>query len=136
MDSLASLAAPFFLAAMVAGCSGFSVPIEAGLTAPTTEAFTRLTSWRPFQSTPQPISVAAYVDSEPPPAVQRFRSQLVPDKPIERQRARRAPPLLSPAAIPYGVIEPIKTLPALNSVSCQTISAPGGRVRMECLPSS
>lgn len=136
-----SVAMTCILAAFGAGCSNRTAWDGANLTKPAGEAFAKLASWRPWQSTPEdptPLpsgkAVPAPVESKPlaPPTVAASEVRPMPvAKPVAQRQARRpAPPIVSPAAM----TQPGAGLAAPTTVRCQTSSAPGERVRMECLP--
>lgn len=155
MLSIPNRAAVCFFGFALSGCMQ-SMPTAETITRPTMEAFTRLSSWTPWRSSPeQPPPVVAA--QNPPPVVEAVEERSAPlavhlpvrPKPIARpapqlasSRTRPALPIATPVAAPAGaVISAVATtsapaasplLPA--KVVCQTASQPGERVRMECTP--
>lgn len=156
MLSIPNRAAVCFFGFALSGCMQ-SMPTADTITRPTMEAFTRLSSWTPWRSSPeQPPPVVVAVQN-PPPAVESVEHPSAPSvvhlpvrpKPIARpapqlasSRARPAPSIATPVAAPAAVVTPAAATaaaPAAASplpvkVVCQTANQPGERVRMECTP--
>lgn len=141
MARRASVAMTCILAALGAGCSNRNAWHGANLPKPAGDAFVKLASWRPWQSTadnpvpaPSEEALSAPVESKPlaPPTAAAVEARPMPvSKPVAQRHARRpVPPMVSPAAM----IQPAAGLATPTTVRCKTSSAPGERVRMECLP--
>lgn len=153
MLSIPNRAAVCFFGFALSGCMQ-SMPTAETITRPTMEAFTRLSSWTPWRSSPEqppPVVVAA---QSAPPMTEPVKEQPVPlavqpqakAKPVVRpapqlasSRARPVLPNVTPAAVtsaaaavPASAAASSSALPA--KVVCQTASQPGERVRMECTP--
>lgn len=153
MLSIPNRAAVCFFGFALSGCMQ-SMPTAETITRPTMEAFTRLSSWQPWRSSPDrppPVVAAAQLPApvvEPVkerPAVQhQARPVARPVPQLASSRARPMPPSAAPVAAPAATVTPAAaTVPAPDAasspalpakVACQTASQPGGRVRMECTP--
>ena len=156
MLSIPNRAAVCFFGFALSGCMQ-SMPTAETITRPTMEAFTRLSSWTPWRSSPeQPPPVLAAAQN-PPPVVEPVEQPPAPSvvrlpvkpKPIARpapqlasSRTRPVLPLVKPVTAPAAAVIPAAaTTPAPAAspllpakVVCQTASQPGERVRMECTP--
>lgn len=127
---------------MLAGCMQ-STPSADAMTKPAVEAFTRLSAWRPWQPTPEPqaqpqlASVSTTPVAAPPEApASTPPASPEPVRPTAAQ-SRLASALATPRVEPkrerrIAPPDQLKPLPA--SVSCQAVTQPGQRVRMECNP--
>lgn len=158
MLSIPNRAAVCFFGFALSGCMQ-SMPTAETITRPTMEAFTRLSSWTPWRSSPdQPPPVIVTAQSVPP-AVEPVEEQPAPEvvqpqarpKPAVRpapqlasSRGRPVPSVVAPVVVPAAAVTPAVTtapasVPAASpllpaKVVCQTASQPGERVRMECTP--
>lgn len=156
MLSIPNRAAVCFFGFALSGCMQ-SMPTAETITRPTMEAFTRLSSWTPWRSSPEQPALAAVAVQSPPPAAEPVQERPAPPdarsqpKPAVRDtqqpasaRVRPVTPALRPAIIPAAVVTPVpaaaeatpappeSSLPA--RMTCQTSNQPGERVRMECRP--
>lgn len=149
MLSIPNRAAVCFFGFALSGCMQ-SIPTAETITRPTMEAFTRLSSWTPWRSSPeQPPPVVVAVENPPPvvepterpPAPSVVRLPVKP-KPIARpapqlasSRTRPVTPAPVPAIIPAAVVTPAPPVTsAPGRLACKTANLPGERVRMECTP--
>lgn len=149
MLSIPNRAAVCFFGFALSGCMQ-SMPTAETITRPTMEAFTRLSSWTPWRSSPeQPPPMVVAVQNPPPvlepaehpPAPSVVRLPAKP-KPIVRpapqlasSRTRPVIPAPAPAIIPAAVVTPAPPVTSAPArLTCKTASLPGERVRMECTP--
>ena len=158
MLSIPNRAAVCFFGFALSGCMQ-SMPTAETITRPTMEAFTRLSSWTPWRSSPEQPAPVVAATQNPPPVVETAEEGPAPpavrlparSKPIVRPEPRLASsrlrsvlptgtPVVTPAA---AAIPAVATTPASAAASspflpakvvCQTASQPGERVRMECTP--
>lgn len=136
-----SVAMTCILAAFGAGCSNRNAWDGASLTKPAGDAFAKLASWRPWQSAsedpapaPSEHPAPVLVESKPlaPPTLATVEARPMPvSKPVAQRQAKRPAP---PIVLPTAMTRPGVGLATPTAVRCQTNSAPGERVRMECLP--
>jgi len=158
MLSIPNRATVCFFGFALAGCMQ-SMPTAETITRPTMEAFTRLSSWTPWRSSPEQLPPVVSTAQNPPPAAEPAQEQPAPPEarsqpkpgPAVRHtpqpastRTRPATPALRPAIVPAAVVTPApaaaqatptptdSSLP--GRMTCQTASLPGERVRMECRP--
>jgi hypothetical protein len=138
----------------LAGCMGQAIPAAESITKPTMEAFTQLSTWRPWQSKvqerpkeeerrkeeerlqqPQIARVETTLATEPQPITAPSTKHLQPSskpQPVPTRLATPRPAAPQPKIIPASAAEASAPLP--TAVSCQTFAQPGQRVRMECNP--
>jgi len=156
MLSIPNRAAVCLFGFALSGCMQ-SMPTAETITRPTMEAFTRLSSWTPWRSSPEQPPQPVVVQNAPPviEAVEHPPAPPVAQRPVRPQPiARPAPqlassrtrpvlPVATPVAAPAAAVIPVSaTSPAAAAASpllpakvvCQTASQPGERVRMECTP--
>lgn len=159
MLSIPNRAAVCFFGFALSGCMQ-SMPTAETITRPTMEAFTRLSSWTPWRSSPEQPPPVVVTAQNPPPAAEPVDEQPVtprvqpPPRPkpvvhrtpqLASSRARPVTPAPAAAIIPAAVVTPIpEAVPSVSAqpaspmlparVTCQTASQPGERVRMECTP--
>ncbi|UZF92247.1 hypothetical protein [Bosea sp. NBC_00550] len=156
MLSIPNRAAVCFFGVALSGCMQ-SMPTAETITRPTMEAFTRLSSWTPWRSSPEQPPPVVITAQNPLPAVEPVEQQAAapelrkPPKPkpavpvpqLASSRARPVTPapaivpaaVVIPAAAAAPVVSPPTASPLLPArVNCQTASQPGERVRMECTP--
>ncbi len=152
MLSIPNRAAVCLFGFALSGCMQ-SMPTAETITRPTMEAFTRLSSWTPWRSSPEQPPQPVVVQNAPPavetvelPPAPLVAQHPVRPKPIARpapqpasSRTRPVLPVASPAAVVIPVAAtgaaPAAASPLLPAkVVCQTASQPGERVRMECTP--
>lgn len=137
MLSIPNRAAVCLAGVALSGCMQ-SMPSAEVITKPTMEAFTRLSSWQPWQAAPAPapepiIAQALPERSETASIAEPKSMRAVERRPSDRPRAAAKPQLaartvpIAPPVTPEAVIIPAK-------VTCHTSNVPGERVRMECIP--
>lgn len=123
---------------LTSGCAGQSMPVVEDMTRPTTEAFARLSSWRPWSSQEKAAPLAPVpVQSEPlPPVVSEAPKPPLPPPPAKRIAASAAvkPKSASPHIEPASLQTPEIAAPKPFAVKCESTTQPGGRVSMQCSP--